>query len=77
MNDNSSDESDASNVSDGVDEPPIKLRKSQYTMDVLQSWYSSRYSESEDSEKPKLIVIAPNFEELKPSVIQDLILILR
>lgn len=56
------------------DEPPIKLRRSQYTMDVLQSWYETKYDSEE--KKPKLTIIMPNFEEFKPNVIKDLILIL-
>lgn len=58
------------------DEPPIKLRRSQYTLNVLKSWYSERYSDC-DSGKPKICVIIPNFEEFKPAVIVDLIRILR
>lgn len=59
------------------DEPPIKLRRSQYTLSVLQSWYNEKYSKRSFDERPKLAVIMPNFEEFKPSVIKDLILILR
>lgn len=59
-----------------ADEPPIKLRRSQYTMNVLRSWYSQRYPDR-GSGTPKICVIIPNFEEFKPAVIVDLILILR
>lgn len=80
-----SDESDESNnemqVSDGDedddDEPPIKLKRSQYTLDVLQSWYNAKFVDKSDGTKPKLTIIMPNFEEFKPSVLKDLILILR
>lgn len=67
--------SDSSDESDDG-EPVIKLRRSQYTLNVLQSWYSQKYSGS-DSTKPKICVIIPNFEEFKATVIVDLILILR
>lgn len=61
---------------DDDDEPPIKLRRSQYTLDVLQSWYDNKFS-NKSTTKPQLAIIMPNFEEFKPSVIKDLILILR
>lgn len=59
-----------------ADEPVIKLRRGQYTLNVLRSWYAQRYS-GLDSAKPKICVIIPNFEEIKPAVIVDLITILR
>lgn len=57
------------------DEPPIKLRRSQYTMQVLQSWYDEQFELRH--EKQQLAIIIPNFEEFKGSVIKDLISILR
>lgn len=62
---------------DDDDEPPVKLRRSQYTLDVLQSWYDSKFANQPSESKPQLAVIMPNFEEFKPTVIKDLIQILR
>lgn len=59
------------------DEPSVKLRRNQYTLDVLQSWYDSKYSNEQSDNKPQLAIIMPNFEEFKPNIIKDLILILR
>lgn len=59
------------------DEPPVKLRRSQYTLEVLQSWYNNKFSSNNNETKPQLAIIMPNFEEFKPSVIKDLVLILR
>lgn len=59
------------------DEPPVKLRRSQYTLDVLQSWYDTKFANESNESKPQLAVIMPNFEEFKASVIKDLIQILR
>lgn len=56
------------------DEPPVKLRRNQYTMDVLESWYNTKFGSHE--QKPQLAIIMPNFEEFKASVIKDLIFIL-
>lgn len=75
-----SDESEASDNEMDVsedDEPPIKLRRSQYTLDVLQSWFDAKYSDESNDTRPQLAIIMPNFEEFKPTVIKDLILILR
>lgn len=78
-----SDESDDSNNEmevndeDDDDEPPVKLRRSQYTLNVLQSWYNAKFSGTSNEMKPKLAIIMPNFEEFKPSILRDLILILR
>lgn len=78
-----SDESEASdnemevNTEDDDDEPPVKLRRSQYTLDVLQSWYDTKFADQPVNNQPQLVIIMPNFEEFKPSVIKDLILILR
>lgn len=63
-------------MTNDADEPPIKLRRSQYTLNVLLSWYAQRYS-GHDSNKSKICIIIPNFEEFKPMVIVDLISILR
>lgn len=62
--------------SDDDDEPPVK-RRSQYTLDVLQSWYDAKFANKPMGCKPQLAVIMPNFEEFKASVIKDLIQILR
>lgn len=59
------------------DEPPIKLRRNQYTLDVLQSWYNTKYANQSNDSKPRLTIIIPNFEEFKPTIIKDLIQILR
>lgn len=67
--------SESVNESD-AEEPPIKLRRNQYTLSVLHSWYSAKYPAG-STVKPKICVIIPNFEEMKPSVMKDLILILR
>lgn len=77
-----SDESETSDVEMEVndeydDEPPVKLRRSQYTLDVLQSWYDTKFSDESTENVPQLAIIMPNFEEFKPNVIKDLILILR
>lgn len=77
-----SDESETSDVEMEVnnecdDEPPVKLRRSQYTLDVLQSWYDTKFSEDFTETMPQLAIIMPNFEEFKSNVIKDLILILR
>lgn len=81
-----SDESDDSNSEmevndedddDDDDEPPVKLRRSQYTLNVLQSWYNAKFADTLNEMKPKLAIIMPNFEEFKPSILRDLILILR
>lgn len=69
--------SDCDNDIDDDDEPPLKLRRSQYTLDVLQSWYDSKFANESSDSKPQLAIIMPNFEEFKPSIIKDLILILR
>lgn len=53
----------------------IKLKRNQYTMSVLRSWYEEQYGNS--GNKPKLCIIMPNFEEYNVHVIQDLIQILR
>lgn len=58
-------------------EPPVKLRRSQYTLDVLQSWYDTKFSSQSTESIPKLAIIMPNFEEFKPNILKDLILILR
>lgn len=69
--------SESESGSDGdSEEPPIKLRRNQYTLSVLHSWYSAKYPAASNV-KPKICVIIPNFEEMKPSVMKDLILILR
>lgn len=70
-----SDESNASVEMESDDEPPIKLRRSQYTMQVLQSWYDEQYEKHHA--KQQLAIIMPNFEEFKGNVIKDLITILR
>lgn len=75
--DDSETSDDEMDVSDDDEEPPIKLRRSQYTLDVLQSWYDTKFSSESNETKPQLAIIMPNFEEFKPSVIKDLILILR
>lgn len=62
------------NSDDSDDEPPLKLRRNQYTLDVLEAWYETKYA---NKPKPKLAIIMPNFEEFKPNVIKDLTLILR
>lgn len=68
--DDSSDDSD--------DEPPLKLRRNQYTLDVLEAWYETKYANLiANKSEPKLAIIMPNFEEFKPNVIKDLTLILR
>lgn len=59
------------------DEPPIKLRRNQYTLDVLQSWYDAKFSTEWNGTRAPLAIIMPNFEEFKPTVIKDLIMILR
>lgn len=69
-------DSDPSDMETDADEQVIKLRRGQYTLNVLRSWYGQRYS-GHESTKPKICVIIPNFEELKPPVIVDLITILR
>lgn len=58
-------------------EPPVKLRRSQYTLDVLQSWYDSKYPAESRDAQPQLAIIMPNFEEFKPNVLKDFIRILR
>lgn len=69
------DDSEEDTADEGdADEPSIKLRRSQYTLEVLKSWYERRYTEEN---KPKICVIIPNFEEMKDAVIVDLIRILR
>lgn len=68
-------EDEGQTESESENEPPIKLKRTQYTLDVLQCWYSSRHQN--ESTRPKISVIIPNFEEFKPSVIRDLILVLR
>lgn len=68
----STEQNDISDNSD--DEPPLKLRRNQYTLDVLEAWYETKYA---NKSKPKLAIIMPNFEEFKPNVIKDLTLILR
>lgn len=74
-----SDESDDEviNAESDTDEPPIKLRRSQYTLNVLQAWYSHRISNETNGTKPKITIIIPNFEEFKPAVIKSLVSILR
>lgn len=59
------------------DEPPVKLRRSQYTLDVLQSWFDSKYLNESRDAIPQLAIIMPNFEEFKPNVLKDFIRILR
>lgn len=61
---------------DDNDEPPIKLRRNQYTLNVLQSWYSAKHFD-ESNVKAKICIVIPNFEEMKSAVLKDLILILR
>ncbi|XP_031627137.1 origin recognition complex subunit 3 [Contarinia nasturtii] len=61
---------------DDDDEPPVKLRRSQYTMEVLQSWYNTTFSMTADETKPQLAIIMPNSEEFKPNIIKDLVMIL-
>lgn len=68
---------DTANEDDEGDEPPIKLRRSQYTLNVLKSWYEEKFGDDSNEMRPKLAIIMPNFEEFKPSVIKDLISILR
>lgn len=67
-------EHDDSDGNNSDDEPPIKLRRNQYTLDVLEAWYETKYA---NKSKPKLAIIMPNFEEFKPNIIKDLTLILR
>lgn len=69
--------SEIQNSSENDEEPPVKLRRSQYTMDVLRSWYDTEFSNRMNERKPQFVIIMPNFEEFKPNVIKDLILILR
>ncbi|XP_055311868.1 origin recognition complex subunit 3 [Sitodiplosis mosellana] len=76
-----SDESGTSDIEMEVnaeddDEPPVKLRRSQYTLDVLQSWYDTKFAAESVDAIPQLAIIMPNFEEFKPNVIKDLIRIL-
>lgn len=70
------DSDEDSDMETDADEPVIKLRRAQYTMNVLRSWYAQRYP-GHESVKPKICIIIPNFEEFKPAVIVDLITILR
>lgn len=63
--------------SDSDDELPIKLRRNQYTMDVLQAWYDAKFSHKPIETRPQLTIIMPNFEEFKPAIVKDLIRILR
>lgn len=59
---------------DEDDEPPIKLRRNQYNLNVLKAWYEAKYV---NETKPTLAIIMPNFEEFKPNMIRDLTLVLR
>lgn len=79
MNGNDEEDDDESNVAHNsdYDDPPVKLRRNQYTMDVMQSWYDSKFSNESNESKPQLAIIMPNFEEFKPTIIKDLIQILR
>lgn len=53
-----------------------RLRRSQYTMSVLKSWYSRRYSGSPEK-RPILTVILPDFENFQRDILQQFILLLR
>lgn len=63
--------------SESDDELPVKLHRNKYTMDVLQSWYDTKFSSKPNGSRPQLTIIMPNFEEFKPTIIKDLIKILR
>lgn len=65
------------NGNDADDGPPVKLRRNQYTLDVLQSWYDTKFTSQPNDSQPRLTIIMPNFEEFKPTIIKDLIQILR
>lgn len=69
------DESNESIDTESDDEPPIKLRRNQYTMHVLESWYVEQFEAHQ--EKRQLAIIIPNFEEFKGNVFKDLMSILR
>lgn len=72
-------EEDTDDISNGNvdDDLTIKLRRNQYTIDVLQSWYDTKFANQLNDSKPRLAIIMPNFEEFKPTIIRDLIQILR
>lgn len=77
MNDYALREEGIDNIDNENDDPPVKLRRNQYTIDVLQSWYDTKFSNEPNESKPRLTIIMPNFEEFKPTIIKDLIQILR
>lgn len=70
---------DTGDVNNGSEDdgPTVKLRRNQYTIDVLQSWYDTKFANRLHDAKPRLAIIMPNFEEFKPTIIKDLIQILR
>lgn len=70
-------ENDTETDDDSDGEPKMKLKRSQYTLDVLCAWYHERYSKEPDVSKPKITIIIPNAEEFKPTVLQDLVTLLR
>lgn len=53
-----------------------RLRRSQYTMNVLKAWYSRKYSDSPEK-RPVLTVILPDFENFQRDILQQFILLLR
>lgn len=77
MNDSAIREDGTDDIDTDNDDPPVKLRRNQYTIDVLQSWYDAKFSNEPNESKPRLTIIMPNFEEFKPTIIKDLIQILR
>lgn len=57
--------------------PQFKLKRNQYTMEVLHAWYLHQNPATIDEPKPKISVIIPNFEEFSARIIQDFIQLLR
>uniref|UniRef100_A0A336LPV0 Origin recognition complex subunit 3 n=1 Tax=Culicoides sonorensis TaxID=179676 RepID=A0A336LPV0_CULSO len=63
-------------MNDQDDEEEIKLKRNQLNIWCLMKWYEKRYEHIDLQDRPKLIIMMPDFEGFLPEVLQNLILVL-